>query len=147
MKKIFIITAVIATLVSCSTPARLITTSTSTDATATFKTTTVVADIQVEGRKISFLYIPSSTVEAGGYENIIKTAVHEALMSVGKHYDVLIAKETQVKYTSGGKIESILVTGYPGKYVNWRSSDEIADLQPSISFSHCTSKKFNNKNK
>lgn len=130
MKKILIIVSAIVVLVSCSTPAKLITTSTFKDASATFKTTAVVADIKVEGRKWSFLYVPSKTVAAGGYDNIIKTAVHEALMSAGKEYDVLVAKETQVKYNEESQVESVLVTGYPGKYTNWRNSEEIFPAEP-----------------
>lgn len=124
MKKIIIIASAIAVLTSCSVPAKLITTSTSEDASASFQTTAVLADIKVSETKLSFLYVPSKTVSAGGYDNIIKTAVHEALMSVGKEYDVLVAKETQVKYDAQSNVESVLVTGYPGKYVNWRSSEK-----------------------
>ena len=35
--------------------------------------------------------------------------------------DVLVGLETQVKYTNKGKVESITITGYPAKYVNFRS--------------------------
>lgn len=125
MKKVVILIAsAIAVLSSCSTPAKLISTSNSENATVSFQTTAVIADIQVSETKLSFLYVPSKTVIAGGKDNIIQTAVREALLSVGKEYDVLVAKETQVKYDSKSNVESVLVTGYPGKYVNWRSSEE-----------------------
>lgn len=127
MKKLLALVVAIAALESCSIsyPARLITTSTSTGTSAGFQTTTVVADIKVSETKISFLYIPSKTVIDAGYENIINTAVREALVSAGKQYDVLVARETQVKYTPDGEIESVLITGYPGQYTNWRSSQDV----------------------
>ena len=105
--------------------ARLINTSTFNDATSAFQTTTIIADIKVSETKISHLYIPSKTVVAGGFDNIIQTAVREAIQAAGE-YDVLVAKETQVKYADSGQVESVLVTGYPGKYVNWRSTKEPA---------------------
>ena len=130
MKKAIFIASAIAVLASCSTPAKLISTSTSEKTSSSFLTTAVIADIQVSETKLSFLYIPSKTVIAGGYDNIIQTAVREALMSVGKEYDVLIAKETQVKYDGEFNVESVLVTGYPGRYVNWRHSDEPVYDEP-----------------
>jgi hypothetical protein len=35
--------------------------------------------------------------------------------------DVLIALEIHVKYDNDGKIESITITGYPAKHVNFRN--------------------------
>jgi hypothetical protein len=79
----------------------------------------------VSPTKISFFHIPSKTVVMGGYDNVINTAVREALASNG-NADVLVALETQVKYNSVGEIESVTVTGYPATYTNFRSpSDEV----------------------
>ena len=35
--------------------------------------------------------------------------------------DVLVGLEKQIKYAGDGTIESVTVTGYPAKYVNFRS--------------------------
>lgn len=131
MKKIglFIFAAVIAA--SCSTSAKLVTSSTSMKASAGLKTTVTVADVKVSEQKISFLYIPSKTAIEGGFDNVIRTAVHEALLSAGEKYDVLMARETQVKYSAEGEVESVYVTGYPGCYVNWRSTDELVQEESS----------------
>lgn len=130
MKRTLLFFCLAVMTVSCSTPAKLINSSTSSNATAGFKPTVTVADVQVSEQKISFLYVPSKTVLDGGYDNVIRTAVREALLSAGEKYDVLMAKETQVKYSAEGKIESVYVTGYPGCYVNWRSSDELVEDKP-----------------
>ena len=74
--------------------------------------------------KISYFMIPSKTVQQGGENNVIKTAVREALLANG-NADVLVGLNTQIKYDAKGQPESITVTGYPAKYVNFRSpSDE-----------------------
>lgn len=64
--------------------------------------------------------MPSKTVVMGGYDNVINTAVREALLANG-NADVLVALETQIKYDKEGQIESVTVTGYPAKYVNFRN--------------------------
>lgn len=130
MKKILLFLALAVIAASCSTSAKLVTSSTSKNAVAAFKTTVTVADVKVSDHKISFLYVPSKTALEGGFDNVMKTAVHEALLSAGEQYDVLMAKETQVKYSSDGKVESVYVTGYPGTYVNWRSADELVEEEP-----------------
>ena len=59
-----------------------------------------------------------------GEKNVIKTAVRETLLANG-NADVLVGLNTQIKYDTKGQLESITVTGYPAKYVNFRSpSDE-----------------------
>lgn len=64
--------------------------------------------------------MPSESVKLGGYDNVVSSAVREALDANGG-WDLLVALETQVKYASDGQIESITVTGYPAKYVNFRN--------------------------
>ena len=134
MKKLLIAASSVV-LASCGTSysgqSRLITTSSSYVAESALGTTVTIADVSVDGNKISYAYIPTRTVSAGGYDNIIKTAVREALLSAGKQYDVLMAKETQVKYNADGDVESVIVSGYPGRYVNWRSSGSIAGKEDS----------------
>ena len=82
--------------------------------------TAVFADLDVSPTKITYFYLPSKTVLNGGYDNVINTAVREALLANG-NADVLVALESQVKYTDEGKIESVTITGYPAKYVNFRN--------------------------
>ena len=80
----------------------------------------LLADLDVSPTKISFFYIPSKTIVNGGADNIIDSAVREALLANG-NADVLVGLEKQIKYNTDGQIESITVTGYPAKYVNFRS--------------------------
>jgi hypothetical protein len=87
-----------------------------------------MADLEVVGEKISYFMIPSRTVLNGGEENVIKTAVREALLANG-NADVLVALNTQIKYDADGQPESITVTGYPAKYVNFRSPGDEYILQ------------------
>ena len=129
MKKTLILAFVAVAFASCSMPSKLINTSTYSDSAVKFQTTAVIADVQVSEKKVSHLFVPSKTVLAGGYDNIIDSAVRETVQAAGD-FDVLVALETQVKYDGEGQVESVLVTGYPGKYVNWRSSDEVVSPEP-----------------
>ena len=83
----------------------------------------VFADLEVSPNKITYVSMPSKSVVLGGYDNVINTAVREALLANGDA-DVLIALQTQVKYNAEGRIESVVVTGYPAKYVNFRNADD-----------------------
>lgn len=124
MKKLFILSVLASAIfVSCTPVAKL----TKLTNTATHKKVTVLepvvavfADLDVSTTKISFFYIPSKTVVNGGFDNVVDSAVHEALLANG-NADVLVGLEKQIKYTAEGQIESITVTGYPAKYVNFRS--------------------------
>ncbi len=130
MKKCFIVLAT--ALLSTSCAVTVSTTATFENADASFRPTTSVADVQVSDTKISYTYIPSRQIRRGGYVNTINEAVRQALRSAG-NYDVLIAKETSVsvkkRFIFGRKIKSVTVTGYPGNYVNWRSSDDLAPIE------------------
>lgn len=111
--------------------AKLVNSATYTGASVVQPVAAVLADLEVSPEKILFLYIPSNTVLQGGEANVINSAVREALLSNG-NADVLVALEKQVKYGPNGKIESITVTGYPAKYVNFRSpgDDYLRSMQP-----------------
>ncbi|MGM9768106.1 MAG: hypothetical protein ACI3Z0_06555 [Candidatus Cryptobacteroides sp.] len=128
MKKYLLILAVALISASCSTV--LTTTATYDDADATFRPTISVADVEVSGAKISYTYIPTKQIRKGGTANIINEAVRQALRSAG-NYDVLVAKETSItvkKKFFGSKISSVTVTGFPGNYVNWRSTEELVPV-------------------
>ncbi len=128
MKKFILLLVVApAMLVSCSifsapskAPSKLTNTATYTPIKVTQPVVAVFADLDVSPNKISFFYIPSGTIINAGTQNVIDSAIREALATNG-NADVLVGLEKQIKYSGDGKIESITVTGYPAKYVNFRS--------------------------
>ena len=103
--------------------ARLVNTATHSRSQAVQPVTALYADLDVSSTKITHFYIPSKTVAIGGYDNIINTAVREALVANGDA-DVLVAMELQVKYDSNGSVESVVVSGYPATYTNFRSASD-----------------------
>lgn len=121
MKKyIFSFLFIAIAVTSCSVPAKLINSATYKTVSVAQPVVAVFADLQVSPEKITYFMMPSKTVVMGGYDNVIDTAVREALVANGDA-DVLVALETQVKYDKEGQIESVTVTGYPAKYVNFRN--------------------------
>ena len=126
MKKVLLLAIVAWGFASCATTTptpKLISTSTHNKVSVAQPIAAIFADLEVSPEKISFFYIPSKTVVDGGYDNLVDSAVREALASNG-NADVLVALETQVKYNAEGKPESITVTGYPAKYVNFRNAGD-----------------------
>ena len=119
MKRFVILAALAAVIVSCSAPTKLVN-------SATYKNVNfqpvaaVFADLEVAPKKISYFMMPSNSVTIGGYDNVVSSAIREALLANGDA-DVLIGLETQVKYSSDGSIESITVSGYPARYTNFRN--------------------------
>jgi hypothetical protein len=90
--------------------------------------TVTVADLDVSDTRISYTYRPTYAVRLGGSQNVIKTAVHEALKAYGSG-DILIGLE----YTTISRwtvfpflspIREITVTGRPAKYTNFHSLPE-----------------------
>lgn len=122
MKKIIFSIAAAALLSSCSTSAVLLNSS-SYKKMDVQPVAAVIADLQVASEKITYTLVPSKSVLGGGYDNVLNTAVREALLENGG-YDVLVAMETQTKYSEDGTLESITVSGYPAKYTNFRSPDD-----------------------
>ena len=120
MKKIILFFAFAVTLVSCGTTEKLINTATHTGGNAAFFVNPVCADIKVDGKKISFFMPVSENISNGGLQNVIDSAVKDALEQNG-NADLLIGLQTQVKYDSQGKIESIAISGYPARYVNFHN--------------------------
>lgn len=118
--------AIVITMASCSLggPKSMVkTTATHTRISAATPVVAVFADLDVSPNKISYFYIPSTTVAKGGFDNVVNAAVREAL-SNNDNADVLVGLESQVKYNDKGVIESITVTGYPAKYVNFRNAGD-----------------------
>lgn len=127
MKKLFLFLAVAVMATSCASSAKLINSATHSKAKVIQPITALYADLNVSPTKITYFLIPSKTVVQGGYDNVINSAVREALLANG-NADILVAMETQVKYNPAGEIESVTVTGYPATYTNFRSpSDDVLD--------------------
>lgn len=87
------------------------------------KVTNVMADLEVSPNKVTYMYLPSKSVNKAGYKNVIETAVREALIENG-NADVMVHLDKQLKLDAKGKIISIVISGYPAKYVKFRSLDE-----------------------
>ena len=124
MKKFFFLSVLASAMfVSCSMPTKLTNSATHNKVNALEPFAAVFADLKVSPTKISFFYIPSQTVANAGPENIINSAIREALIANG-NADVLVALEHQIKYAADGSIESITVTGYPATYANFRTPSD-----------------------
>ena len=139
MKKILFIIVVVATTLcfsSCST----LKNSATYSKTSINPVTAVMADVEVSPKKITHTYIPSKNVLKGGLKNVISSAVKEALEVHGSG-DVLVALETQIKYKSLNKIESVTVSGYPAKYTNFKNVNDPAIVNQIISTNTESSKK------
>lgn len=130
MKKLFFLTLAVISLASCASTEKLTNTSSYARGKSQFIVAPVCADLKVSNEKINFFMQVSNTVRAAGEKNVIETAVREALTKCG-NADVLIGLQTQIKYNSEGQIESIVVTGYPAVYVNFRNAPESLILTSS----------------
>ena len=106
----------------------------STRSTATYQDpintlrTVTVADLDVSDTRISYTYKPTYAVRLGGSENVIKTAVQEALKAYGSG-DILIGLEyTTISrwtiFSFLSPIREITVTGRPASYTNFHSLPE-----------------------
>lgn len=92
--------------------------------------TVTIADLEVSEQSITFSYTSSKVVVNGGRDNVIKTAVAEALRKAGD-YDVLVGLQYTTKENFFGKIQVINVKGYPAKYKNFHSlPDSIWEKTP-----------------
>ncbi len=121
MKRVILFAIAAITLTSCST---LKNTATYRDfSVATPYAVPIVADLDVSETRIMYAYVPSKSVRNGGTDNVINTAVREAL-TVNGNADVLVGMETQINYNAFHKITSIVITGYPARYKNFRNLDE-----------------------
>lgn len=123
MKRLFIIAVVAVLATSCNLSKFVSTGKHNTFSSSKPYVADVYADLEVSTTKISHFYIVPPTVAKVGYDNVVNTAVREALLSNGNG-DVLVGLETQAKYNRRGLLESITVTGYPAKYVNFRRPTE-----------------------
>ena len=103
--------------------------------TATYKrldvqpfVTPVQVDLEIAPQKVSHSMMIKMAVAAGGVDNVIATAVKEALDANGDA-DVMVGLQYQLKYNAMGEMESITVTGLPAKYVNLRNAESLPPVQ------------------
>lgn len=80
----------------------------------------VFADLDVSPTRITHAYLPPKSIAMSGEDNVVNTAVREALTQNGGG-DVIVALEKQIKYGPTGEIQSVIITGYPATYVNFRN--------------------------
>ena len=124
MKKFFFIIAAAVVAASCTPTATLINTASHNSFNnPQMIVSAVYADLDIQETKITYFYIPPKTVIAGGMDNIINSAVSEALLQ-HNNADVLVGLQKQIKYNTMGEIESIVITGYPAHYINMRNAGE-----------------------
>ena len=124
MKKFFFLTLAVLTLASCAGGAKLVNTATYEKMAVQPYVTPVQVDLEVSPKKIEHFMNVTKNVLMGGYDNVVATAVKEAL-EVNGNYDVLVGLQTQVKYSEEGAIVSIFVSGFPAKYVNFRNCESM----------------------
>lgn len=120
-------------VISCGTGnmvpgARVINSATYTKGGANLYVTPLQADLNVSPNKINYFMLVSETISLGGLDNVVATAVKEALDANGG--DVIVGLETSVKYKSNGSVESISITGYPASYTNFRNREVIPEEAP-----------------
>ena len=123
MKKLILLFVIALGVCSCgmtSPEPKLVSTATHNTFSVAQPVAAVFADLEVSPKKITFSYHPSKVVIKGGVDNVVNSAVREALWSNG-NADVMVGLETQVKYNAEGEPEYVTITGYPAKYVNFRN--------------------------
>ncbi len=123
MKKLLFFVVVGATFSSCASLNRATVVSTSTPAPV--RTTTAVANLEVGKTRISYTYVPSKADSKRLSEaQLIDNAIYMALKENG-NADVLVKVNYYI--TRKGfprRIESISLSGYPAKYVDFRQPTE-----------------------
>ena len=124
MKKLFFLTLAVLTLSACGGAAKLVNTATYEKLSVQPYVTPVQVDLEVSPNKIEYFMNVTNNVLMGGYDNVVATAVKEALEANG-NYDVLVGLQTQVKYSDTGAMVSIFISGFPAKYVNFRNCESM----------------------
>ena len=124
MKKFLFILLAAAALSSCSLTKSSVKT-TSVNAPV-FSAT--VASLEVAPQPITYVYIPSySESKKLSFNEILNNAMYEALQKNGNG-DVLVQVSYKVEGKGLGKfiskVKKLTITGYPAKYVDFRSPNE-----------------------
>lgn len=134
MKRFFLLLSAVAVLSGCA--VRVFNSSTSSHfINQPSIATSVIADLDVSKEKITYIYFPTKAVQKTIYKNVINTAVREALRANGDA-DVLVSPEYQVKYVGlfKHKVSMVEVSGYPAKYVNFRTPSSADSCWMKITF-------------
>lgn len=81
------------------------------------------ADMVVSPTRISYTYVPTAETKKTSFDNILQTAVEEALRENG-NADLLV--DLKYTYQAKGffvfqKVVSVTVTGFPAKYTGFHS--------------------------
>lgn len=123
MKKIVFLFLAVAALSSCSLTKSAVKT---TSVTAPVLSATVVS-LDVAAKPITYTYVPThNEAKKLSFDAILNNAMYEALKEHGSG-DVLVQVSYKVegkgfgKYV--GKVRRLTITGYPAKYVNFRTPD------------------------
>lgn len=124
MKKTLILLFAVVALSSCTMTRSSVKT---TNVTAPVLTTTV-ASLDVAPQPITYTYIPTRNESKKlGFNEIMNNAMYEALKENGSG-DVMVQVSYQVKGKGVGKfvskVKKLTITGYPAKYVDFRTPDE-----------------------
>ena len=119
MKKLLFFIVIGATFSSCASLNRATVVSTSTP--APIRTTTAVANLDVGETRISYTYVPSKADSKRLSEaQLIDNAIYMALKEHG-NADVLVKVNYYItRKTFPKRIQSISLSGYPAKYVDFR---------------------------
>ena len=132
LKRIIVFAISMVMLLSCgigNTSSKLVSTATYQRMNFQPYVTPVQVDLKVSPKKISYFMLVSDSVRQGGFDNIVATAVKEALEANGNG-DVIVGLQTQTKYNNKGEVESINITGFPATYENFRSNEKLPMAQP-----------------
>lgn len=122
MKKLFILFLALCSLSSCM----VIKSSASHEPVNVQPISALIADLDVSPDRITYTMKPHHRVQRGGFENVKSTAVREALQKSGGG-DVLVGLEVQTRSRRlliWTFVESITVSGYPAKYVDFKTPDD-----------------------
>ena len=124
MKKTLILLLAVSALSSCALTKSSVKTA---NVTAPVLSTTV-ASLEVAPQPITYTYIPTKN-EARKlvFSDILNNAMYEALKKNGSG-DVMVQVSYKVEGKGVGKfvgkVKKLTITGYPAKYVNFRTPDE-----------------------
>ncbi len=123
MKNLLFIAVIGATLSSCASLNRA--TVVSTSAPAPIRTTTSVASIEVGENRISYTYVPSKAdAKRLSEAQLLDNAIYMALQENG-NADILVKVNYYItRKTFPKRIQSIALSGYPAKYVDFRQPTE-----------------------
>lgn len=119
-KKLLLCAALAGLVCSCSTFRTSTATSMEVNTSLVSRT---VADLEVSPERITYVYIPKKADRKAGLKHIIENATAAALKSSGGA-DVLVERQYEVltkrRWLRRDKVRSVTITGYPGKYKNFR---------------------------